>query len=262
MNVVTKLVLPLAGIGKRLRPLTYQTPKNLLPVNGKPLIEYTFEEGVEAGIKEVVLVIGSEHVVRYEQYLKEARKKFPMLKFHVRVQEKPFGNGHAILQAADVVEGEPFAVRFPDDILCGSNALASLADAYRNVRAPILLLERVPWDLVSRYGVVKTENKDNEKLIYKITSVVEKPKIENAPSNLIIIGAYILTPEIIDDLEELARTMEKKDDALLLISAFEEELKKGHSVYGMEFTGRRLDCGTLENYYESDKFFRSLAELS
>ena len=253
--MIRKLVLPLGGLGKRLRPLTYTTPKNLLEVAGKPLIEYTLKETAAAGIREAILVISPEHKSQFEAYAKSVQEKFPHLKFHIRVQENPWGNGHAVLQAADLLGDEPFLVRFPDDVLyTEESVLAKLVKAADEHNATVILLTRIPREDVSRYGVVEVEEFKASENLHRVKGVVEKPSVEEAPSNLIIVGAYAMAPQVLRDLQILAKTMPEKDDALLLTDAFGEELKRGERILGLEFKGKRLDCGTLEGYKDSSEF--------
>jgi UTP--glucose-1-phosphate uridylyltransferase len=246
MDVKT-LVLPVAGMGKRLRPLTFTTPKNLIPLRGVPLIEHALLEAKDAGIEEVVVVVSPEHKAAYEAYLKEARPKFPQFTFHLREQREPLGNGHAVLQAADVVGNRPFAVRFCDDVIADKEpTFTRLVSFFNRYQQPVLFLERVPKEEVSRYGVVAAEPVPGEPSLFEISSVVEKPSVETAPSNLIIIGGYVLTPVIMERLKELSSRMARKQDALPISDAFEVELAAGHPLYGWVFPGKRLDCGTLE----------------
>ena len=256
MAKITKLVLPVAGLGKRLRPLTFKTPKNLIKLNGKPLLEYALEEAKPAGIKEVILIISPEHRRQFEQYLAAARKKFPDLTFHIRIQEEPLGNGHAILQAADLAENESFAVRFCDDIIIDkSPLLEALINFYEICNAPLILLERVPREEVCLYGVVKVKKINSQPFLYQVFDVIEKPKIEEAPSDLIIVGGYILTPAIMSHLSRLENSKKfTPDNELWLTDAFRAELKAGGKLYGWEFSGKRFDCGKLTDLKKAEEF--------
>lgn len=267
MNI-TKLVLPVAGRGKRLRPLTLKTPKNLICVNGKPLLEYGLEEAVKSGIKDVILVVSPAYREKFEQYLKKrGRRRFPGLEFYIREQETPGGNGHAIVKAYDLLDNEPFAVRFCDDIIVEKKpVLPSLVEIFKTCRSPVLLLERVPKNLVSRFGVVGIKKAASDKQqatkklggkIYQITRIIEKPAAKDAPSNLTIVGGYILTPSVLRNLKSVADTLPViADDALPLAVALQIELIVGGKVYGWEFPGRRLDCGTFEKLEKTEKFLR------
>jgi UTP--glucose-1-phosphate uridylyltransferase len=263
MKKVTKLVLPVAGLGKRLLPLTKHTPKNLVPVNGKPMIEYVLEDAVVSGIRDVILVIGPKHRTHFASYIKKSQKKFPTLTFHVRIQETPGGNGHAIAQAYDLIGDEPFAVRFCDDVLVGNPpVLKCLIDIFDRYQSSILLLERVPMKMVFRFGVVGLKKvKKGKKVdffggaIHEITKIVEKPNVKDAPSNLTIVGGYILTADIVRNLRIVADTLPiVADDALPLAVALQIDLILKNKIYGWEFPSRRLDCGTLEKLREAEAF--------
>ncbi len=263
---VTKLVLPVAGIGKRLLPLTRNTPKNLIPVCGRPLVEYVLEEGEAAGIEDVILIVNPAHRRDFERYLAKNRSRFPRMRFHVREQATPGGNGHAIVQAHDLIGDEPFAVRFCDDVIIAKRpVLSSLIELFRAYRSPILLLERVPKSLVSRFGVVGVKSVVRPRQtgvkgrVYQITKIVEKPLAKEAPSNLTIVGGYILTPAILRNLKSVADTLPViADDALPLAVALQIELILHGKVLGWEFKGKRLDCGTLEKLKKTEEFLKCL----
>jgi UTP--glucose-1-phosphate uridylyltransferase len=260
MKKITKLVLPVAGMGKRLLPLTKYIPKNLVRVNGKPLIEYVLEEAVDSNIRDIILVISPKHRKHFDSYLRKNKKNFPTLRFHIRIQETPGGNGHAIAQAYDVVGDEPFAVRFCDDVLAGDPpALRSLIEVFNKKKASVILLESIPMSMVSRYGVVgfkKTKKKEMWRggNVYEVTKLVEKPKKKDAPSNLIIVGGYVLTPEVMRNLRMVADTLPiVADDALPVAVALQIEMILKGKIYGWEFPGRRLDCGTLDKLREAEQ---------
>ncbi len=261
---ITKLVLPVAGMGKRLLPLTRKTPKNLLPVCGRPLLEYVLEEAVASGIKEVILIVNPAHRKKFEAYLRLNRKRFPALRFHVREQATPGGNGHAIVQAHDLLEGEPFAVRFCDDVVVAKEpVLKSLIKIFNFYHASVLLLERVPKKSVSRFGVVAAKAvhgmavHGSRKGVYQITKIVEKPKPKDAPSNLTIVGGYVLTPAILRNLKSVADTLPViADDALPLAVALQIELILHGRVFGWKLEGKRLDCGTLGKLKKAEEFLR------
>lgn len=263
-NKITKLVLPVGGLGKRLLPLTAHTPKNLIKVCGRPLLEYVLEEARDAGIKEVVLVINPLHRKHFTEYVRSCGKLFPF-KFHIREQATPGGNGHAIVQAHDLLRKGPFVVRFCDDVVLARQPVtASLIQLFMASKAPVVLLERVPFAKVSRFGVVATKGKKSapEEVggkIYQITRIVEKPKRKDAPSNLTIVGGYVLTPKIIGDLKSIAETLPViANDALPLAVALQMSLIMGGKVYGWEFKGRRLDCGTLESLKKTERMLEGL----
>src|SRR3989344_518584 len=266
MPKVTKLVLPVAGLGKRLMPLTKKTPKNLLEVNGKPLVEYAFEEAVQAGIKDVVLIVGPVHNRRFADYIKKVAKKFPSLKFHIRVQETPAGNGHALISAADLLKDEPFAVRFCDDVLISdSPILGSLLKIFEKHKASSLLLERIPKNQVHRFGVVRIKNSETIKgvkgRIHQVTGVIEKPPTRLAPSNLIVVGGYVLTPTVLRNLIKIAESLpDAAVDSIPINVGLQIELITGRKIYGWEFIGKRIDCGTLEKFEKAQVEIKRLTK--
>ena len=269
MKKVTTLVLPIAGLGKRLMPLTKKTPKNLVRVHGKPLIEYVLEEAVAAGITRVILIVNPKHTGDFRRYVASAARRFPSLSFAVRIQPTPGGNGHAIAQAYDLIKNEPFAVRFCDDVLFTEKdtpgALASLIDVFSRVRGSmksVVLLERVPRELVHRFGVVgidrtKTRAIDGGKA-YRVTKIVEKPAPRVAPSTLTIVGGYVFTPDVVRNLKMVADTLPVvAEDALPVAVAIQMQIAMRGNVYGWEFPGTRLDCGTLEKLQQAEAFLAS-----
>lgn len=260
MLEVRKIVLPAAGRGKRLRPLTLRTPKALVEVGGKPIVEYTLEEAQRSGLLDVIFIISPDHQLHFDRYLKKAEIKFPDLNFQVRVQKEPLGNGHALLSAKDLIGDDPFVVRFCDDIIFDEEPVSrTLVSFFRKRKSPIFLLERVPEGSVSSYGVIGGEKDGSDDRLYRVYKIIEKPKTEEAPSNLTIVGGYVLTRKILDHLEDLSKSMAQVDDGLLLTDAFNEELKENGTLYGLEFSGKRFDCGTLDGLKKAEGFLSSLA---
>ena len=216
---VKKAVFPVAGLGTRFLPATKSSPKEMLPLIDKPLVQYVVEEAVAAGIEQILFVTGrnkraiEDHfdiafeleALLYEKgkdaELAQVRDLAEMVNiFYVR-QKQALGLGHAILCAKDFVGNEPFAVLLGDDIIDANRpCLAQLLDVYKKYRGPVLALEQVPMENISSYGCVKATMLSER--IYEVTDLVEKPKKEDAPSDLAIIGRYILTPEIFPILEK------------------------------------------------------------
>ena len=272
---VSTLVLPMAGLGKRLMPLTATTPKNLVKVNGKPLIEYALEEAEAAGIRKVVMIVNPKNVDDFKAYASRTKRRFPQFSFAVRIQPTPGGNGHAIAQAYDLIKDEPFAVRFCDDVLLAAResrgtlaSLIGLFDRMPGSMKSVVLLERVPKDMVSRFGVVGLKKGAEGKgaggrkkfdggNVFEVTHIVEKPPANKAPSNLTIVGGYVFTPDVVRNLKMVADTLPVvADDALPVAVAIQMQLAMKGKVYGWEFPGRRLDCGTLEKLQEAEAFLR------
>ena len=246
-------------MGKRLLPLTLTTPKNLILLAGRPIVSYVLDEIHKTELEEVVLIISSQHQAAYEEYLEKARKEYPGLKFHIRVQAEPLGHGHAILQAEDLIGEEPFVMRFCDDIIIGGQpTLARLIELYEKKNRSAVLLARGPKEEIIRYGVVVAEPVPGEQGIYQISNIVEKPPLAEVPSELYVIGGYVLGPEILRNLKEASLRMAHEADALPVYAGIDMEFKKGNYVYGWEFDGHRLDCGTLEGLREAEEYMRNI----
>jgi len=262
--VVQKAILPVAGIGKRLRPLTLTVPKALVEVCGRPLLDYVLDELHSAGIREVGIVASPRHEARFRAYIRNQSRRFNPIKFHIRIQKEAYGSGHALICAEDLVRNEPFVVRFCDDLLFSSSEhpLKTLLTNFRKHRAPIFMLTRVPKAVMSNYGVVGIRRTLDSKL-YEINRVVEKPRtleeLRNgtALSNLTVVGAYVLTPKIFKHIKKLVEIMPPLQDGFPITAAFNLELKRGGKVCGLEFTGVRLDCGTLGGLVKAESTIRS-----
>jgi UTP--glucose-1-phosphate uridylyltransferase len=257
-QLIRKAIIPVAGMGTRFLPATKAQPKEMLPVVDKPVIQYIVEEAVAAGIEEIIFVtaIGKraleDHFDRnFElEYRLEQKKKLKELeavqevgklaKFAFVRQQKPLGDGHAILAAAPFVgPEEAVAVLFGDDIISGKQpAIGQLIEAYDKYRDPVVAIQPVPEDKVSSYGVIAGTQVEDK--IWQVDKFVEKPKPEDAPSNLAAVGRYVITPEII----ALLGVQEPgKDGEIRLADAFAAHLKNGRSMYGCKFEGERYDCG-------------------
>ena len=254
---IKKAVIPAAGVGTRFLPTTKAIPKELLPLLDKPLIQYAVEEAVASGIREVILVTsqGKEALERYfepdpalESFLKdkgslelqtEVRRVTSLAKMSYVEQKEPLGLGHAVLTAKDLVGDEPFAVMLPDDVIQSAKpALGQMIEVYHSQGGGVIAIEEVPRDQVSSYGVITPEPLSDE--VYRIRGLVEKPPPEKAPSNLAIVGRYILPPEIFDCLERTrpgAKGEIQLTDGLALLMETQE-------LYGYRFSGTRHDGGT------------------
>ncbi|GAM10632.1 UTP--glucose-1-phosphate uridylyltransferase [Geobacter sp. OR-1] len=253
---VKKAVFPVAGLGTRFLPATKSSPKEMLPLIDKPLVQYVVEEAVASGIEQILFVTGrgkralEDHFdIAFELeahlYDKGKDKELSHIReiaemvdiFYVR-QKEAKGLGHAILCAKDFIGNEPFAVLLGDDIIDSERpCLGQLLDVYRKYRGPVLALEKVPMELISSYGCVKA-NAISER-VFEVVDMVEKPKQEEAPSDLAIIGRYVLTPDIFPILQHQAPG---KGGEIQLTDAI-LKLSQDEAIYGCQFEGKRHDCG-------------------
>ena len=253
---VRKAVFPAAGLGTRFLPATKASPKEMLPLVDKPLIQYVVEEAVDSGVESVIIVTGrgkaaiEDHFdVSFElEKLLEARGKKAELKAmraisemarvsYVRQQEA-LGLGHAVFQARDLVGNEPFAVMLSDDIIDSKTpALRQLLDVYEKYDAPVIGTMQVAGQAISRFGVIDGEEVADG--VYKIRDMVEKPSFADAPSDLAIIGRYVLTPDIFDEIE---KTRPGAIGEIQITDAMRSLLKQ-RPFYAVRFEGTRYDAG-------------------
>ncbi len=284
-NGVKKAILPAAGLGTRFLPATKASPKEMLPIVDKPMIQYAVEEAERCGIKEFVVITGrhkrsiEDHfdtIFELEENLKQKGKEnllreinsLSHLNFAYIRQGRALGLGHAILQAMPFVKDEPFAVLLSDDIIDPDESLLQeMIGLYNRFEAPVIALEEVPEEEIHRYGVVAGEWEDGD--IFRITDLIEKPSREEAPSNLAIIGRYVLTPDIFKILDGMEPG---RGGEYQLTDALKGLLKK-RTLYGFRFRGRRYDAGdkfgflkatvslALKNSGISDAFGQYLTEI-
>ncbi|MBI4198957.1 MAG: UTP--glucose-1-phosphate uridylyltransferase [Chloroflexi bacterium] len=253
-------VIPAAGRGSRFLPLTKAIPKELLPVVDRPVIHYVVLEALEAGVEHIVMVVapGKGALEEYfaeapvvERALREQGRRAQALElgrltrrgqFSFVVQEEPKGLGHAVLCAREAVGRQPFAVLLPDDLMVGSEPpLAQLLREWRQRPASYVAVEEVPWERVSAYGVVKPAGDGGrDDRVLRVGGLVEKPRREEAPSNLGIVGRYVLMPEVFSALEE---TRPGAIGEVQLTDAL-ARLAEREPVYAYRLSGTRLDCGT------------------
>lgn len=256
MKQVKKAVFPVAGLGTRFLPATKASPKEMLSLIDKPLVQYVVEEAVAAGIEQILFVTGrnkrsiEDHFdVSFElesiladkgkdAELSQMREIADMVDiFYVR-QKQALGLGHAVLCAKDFVGNEPFAVLLGDDIIDAPvPCLGQLLDVYRKYRGTVLALEKVPMENISSYGCVQATQ--IFKQVFEVTDLVEKPKPEEAPSDMAIIGRYVLIPEIFPILE---RQEPGKGGEIQLTDAI-LQLSRDEAIYGCLFDGKRHNCG-------------------
>ena len=262
-NKIKKAVIPAAGLGTRFLPATKASPKEMLPIVDKPMIQYAVEEAEKCGIKEFIMITGKskraiedhfDSAWELEENLKSKGKESMLaeiqhllhLQFAFIRQKTPLGLGHAILCSKPFVNDEPFAVLLSDDIIDpDSNLLGKMMQFYNEHQAIVLALQRVPKTEIHRYGAIA--GREIKKNFYEITDMVEKPKPSSAPSDLAIIGRYILTPDIFHFIEA---TSPGKGGEIQLTDALKAILKKG-SIYGYLFEGKRYDAGDKVGYLKA-----------
>jgi UTP--glucose-1-phosphate uridylyltransferase len=258
---VRKAVFPAAGLGTRFLPATKAQPKEMLPVVDKPLIQYGVEEAMHSGIQNIIIVTGrgkssiEDHFdVSFElEQLLESKHKTDMLSMvraisdmidvsYVR-QKEALGLGHAILRVKELVGNEPFAAILSDDIITSQvPCVRQLLDVYEFYGASVLALLEVPREQISAYGVVDAElvsDNGRENRLYRIRNLVEKPKPDDAPSNLAIIGRYVLTPEIFHCIESI----EPGSGGEIQLTDALKYMLRNRPIYGLKFEGKRFDAG-------------------
>ena len=254
---IRKAVIPAAGLGTRFLPITKSVPKELLPILDRPMLQYVVEEAAEAGVEEVIVVTarGKESIAAYfqprpelEQRLAEtgATDLLETVKYvssladvSFVIQEEPLGLGHAVLTARDAVGDEPFVVILPDDIIDHRPGVISQMLAVSNrYDGGVIAVEQVPWEVIHNYGVVDADDRGNR--THFVKGLVEKPAREDAPSNLSIVGRYILPPGIFDCLEQ---TPPGAKGEIQLTDSIQLLLEK-QDVFAYEFLGTRYDGGT------------------
>jgi len=266
--MIKKCLFPVAGYGTRFLPATKSMPKEMLPVVNKPLVQYGVEEAIAAGMTTCAMVTGRgkraiadhfdisyelEHQIAgsgKELYLESIRSVLDQGVFTMVRQREMKGLGHAILTGESLIGNEPFGVLLSDDLCLndGDGVLAQMAALYRQFRCSIVAIQEVPEDEVHKYGVIAGESlKDG---IYRVDEMVEKPAKEDAPSNLAIIGRYILTPDIFDIIRE---TKPGANGEIQLTDALQTQARNG-CVMAYKFNGRRFDCGSVPGFVEATNY--------
>ncbi|MBA7614311.1 UTP--glucose-1-phosphate uridylyltransferase [subsurface metagenome] len=272
---IKKAIIPIAGLGTRFLPLSKALPKELFPLVDKPAIQYIVEEAQASGIKEIIFVNRpdkKEVKTYFIKYIKKTpeleellrmRKKNGLLKelkslekitknisFSYIFQKEPLGDGHAVLQAQKIAKKEPCIVLFGDDIVKSKTPCSlQLAKVFNKHQKPVIALHRLPKEKLSSYGIVKVEKVGPR--LYKIKSIEEKPSINKAPSNLAIVGKYVIDSQVFDFLKN---TPSQAKGEMKLAGAFNEMIKKGLTIYGYEFEGRWLECGNKLAYLKSNLY--------
>lgn len=266
---IKKAIIPIAGLSTRFLPLSKVVPKELWPLVDVPMIQYVAAEAKNSGIKEIIFVLSPEKrkVLDYfksspkiEKILKERKKEgilvevkkleedFRNISFSYVFQKQPLGDGHAILQAAKLVGSEPVACMFGDDIIeAKTPGILQLAKFFKTCQKPVVALYSLPREKIPHYGIVGVEKIANRH--YKIKKIIEKPSLEEAPSNLAIVGRYILTPEVFDYLKNAKPA--KNGEIILAEVLNNQMLKDGKVVYGHELEGNWFECGDKLRWLKS-----------
>jgi UTP--glucose-1-phosphate uridylyltransferase len=272
MTIINKCLFPVAGYGTRFLPATKAIPKEMLPILAKPLIQYGVEEAMSAGMTTIAMISN-----KYKQAIKDHFEPHEDIKSSIKntakevlcdelndimnrctftyiEQKKMLGLGHAIYTGRPLIGNEPFAVILPDD-LCTSNGdsvLAQMTKLYaQHPRCCIVAIEEVLMTEVDKYGVIDGELLEGSDNAYRVNSMVEKPSLDDAPTNLAIIGRYILTPEIFDVLEN---TKHDKNGEIQITDALMTLAKEG-KVIAYKFQGTRYDCGSVKGFVEATNAF-------
>jgi UTP--glucose-1-phosphate uridylyltransferase len=260
LATVRKAVFPAAGLGTRFLPATKAQPKEMLPIVDKPIIQYGVEEAIRSGIQNIIIVTGrgktaiEDHFdVSFElEYLLETRKKNDLLAIvrnisdmidvsYVR-QKEALGLGHAVLRAMELVGHEPFSVVLADDLIeAATPCLRQLLDVYNFFGAPVLAVMEVPHENISLYGCIDAEpvSHNGSDRLFRIRDLVEKPKVEDAPSNLAIIGRYVLTPEIFGSLQAI----DPGSGGEIQLTDALRHMLRSRPIYAYRFEGTRYDAG-------------------
>ncbi|MGQ9426840.1 UTP--glucose-1-phosphate uridylyltransferase GalU [Gilvimarinus sp. F26214L] len=266
--MIKKCLFPVAGYGTRFLPATKAMPKEMLPIVNKPLVQYGVEEAIEAGLTEIGLVTGRgkraiadhfdvsyelEHQIAgtdKERYLESIRNVMDTASFSMTRQKEMKGLGDAILNGKRLIGDEPFGVILSDDLCVteGEGVLAQMVKLYKQFRCSIVAIQEIPMEQIHKFGVIAGEKIKDD--LYQVKDMVEKPSAEDAPSNLAIIGRYILTPDIFDVIED---TPPGKNGELQLTDALLKQAETG-CVMAYKFKGRRFDCGSVSGFVEATNF--------
>ena len=263
--MIKQAIIPLAGLGTRLLPLTSIFAKELLPMNGKPGIQYILDECIEAGIKEVIFIISNKKKIikkylyndaffkkiikkkkdkRLIEEYRKIKKYKKMIKFVY--QNKPKGTGDAVLKCQKYVKDKYFLMLLADDLIINTNCSKEMINLHKKTKSSIIATKKVQKKTVSRWGILSVTNK--KKNYFQINDVVEKPSVKKAPSNFAIIGRYILPKKIFKEIKKLKPG---QGGEIHITDAIRNLIYKDNKFYGNIFKGRYLDCGTINGYINS-----------
>jgi UTP--glucose-1-phosphate uridylyltransferase len=269
--MIKKCLFPAAGYGTRFLPATKAVPKEMLPILTKPLLQYAVEEALSANISNMAIVTGKgkraieDHFDRSlelemqikgtpkEELLKEVNLVCKNSTFTYVRQKQMLGLGHAILTGEPLIGNEAFAVHLADDLCIndGNSVLTQMTEIYKKYQCSVVAIEEIPIDQTDKYGVIAGDLVDGTDDTYRVTDMVEKPDPKDAPTNMAIIGRYILTADIFDVLRD---TKPGKGGEIQITDALLTQAKQGN-VIAYKFKGRRFDCGSVEGYVEATNYF-------
>ena len=263
--MIKQAIIPLAGLGTRMLPLTSVIPKELMPINGKPNLQYILDECIEAGIKEFIFIISKNKLSIkkyffndnfYKKIIKKKKDKrlileFKKIKKYQKMikfvyQNKPKGTGDAVLKCKKLIKNNYFLMLLPDDLIIKNNCSKEMIRLHKKTKGSVIATKKVDRKTVSRWGILSIKNKKDR--YFEIKDVVEKPSIKKAPSNFAIIGRYILPSSIFEEIKKLKPGQGKE---IHITDAIRNLIKKKDKFYGSIFTGKYLDCGTLSGYINS-----------
>jgi len=269
--MIKKCLFPAAGYGTRFLPATKAVPKEMLPILTKPLMQYGVEEAMSAGITNMAIITGrgkraiEDHFdnayelelqlsgTSKEHYLKEIKEIINKSTFTYVRQKQMLGLGHAILTGEPLIGDEPFAVVLADDLCdCDENGvILQMIEIYNQYQCSVVAIEEVPMNQTHKYGIITGNLIDNSNNTYQVTDMVEKPEEKNAPSNMAIIGRYILTPDIFNILKNIKPD---KNGEIQITDALLVQAKQA-KVIAYKFKGRRFDCGSITGYLQATNYF-------
>ena len=263
--MIKQAIIPLAGLGTRLLPLTSVMPKELLPINGKPNLEYILEECLDAGVKQFIFIISKDKISIkkyffndsfYKKIIKKKKDKriieeFRKIKKYQKMikfvyQNSPKGTGDAVLKCEKLIKNKFFLMLLPDDLIIKKNCTREMINLHNKTKGSIIATKQVDKKTISRWGILSIKNR--KKNYFQINDVIEKPSIKKAPSNYAIIGRYILPINIFDEIKRLKPS---QGGEIHITDAIRNLILKGSNFFGNIFRGKYLDCGTINGYIQS-----------
>ena len=264
--MIKQAIIPLAGLGTRLLPLSSVIPKELLPINGKPNLEYILEECIESGIRQFIFVVPKNRpsikkyffndnfykkIIKKKKNNKRLKKVFKRIKRYQKMikfvyQNKPEGTGQAVLKCKKYIKGSHFLMLLADDLIVKKNCSKEMIALHKRTRGSVIATKKVERKTVSRWGILGFKNRSKNSFL--INEVIEKPKLSESPSNYAIIGRYILPKKILSVLKNQGKG---KGGEIHITDAIKTLVKRNEKFYGNIFKGKYIDCGTLEGFIKS-----------